>query len=109
AGARGAAVPGGTPRHDGVRLGPARDHVGAPAGVRGRQGTQARHPPRRDATFVPGAPDRADAGRDRAGVPAREIMIFVDSNVPMYVVGSDEALKAAAVAAIEAAITADER
>ena len=36
-------------------------------------------------------------------------MIFVDSNVPMYVVGSDEALKAAAVAALEAAITADER
>ena len=36
-------------------------------------------------------------------------MIFVDSNVPMYVVGSNEALKAAAVAAIEAAITADER
>ena len=36
-------------------------------------------------------------------------MIFVDSNIPMYVVGSNEALKAAAVAALEAAITADER
>jgi predicted nucleic acid-binding protein len=36
-------------------------------------------------------------------------MIFVDSNIPMYVIGSDEALKAAAVAALAAAITADER
>jgi uncharacterized protein len=36
-------------------------------------------------------------------------MIFVGSNVPMYVIGGDEALKAAALAALEAAITADER
>ena len=36
-------------------------------------------------------------------------MIFIESNVPMYVVGSDETLKAAAVAGLEAAITAVER
>ena len=85
---------------------------GAAAGARPDTATQARCDPRSLPTcvFGAGAGDRPDARRDRARVPSRwaGLVILVDSNIPMYLVGGPHPNKEAARRALEEAVAAGE-
>src|SRR5439155_1734473 len=85
----------------------------APRGAGGRRGgghgPEAGGDPAGRGLLIPDWRHRQDALGDRAGLPRhRRGMIFVDSNVPMYLVGADHPHKAAARRLLERAIVDDE-
>ena len=72
------------------------------------RGHEARGHPSRGGPLVSDCGRRADAGRDRAGL-RRTLVILVDSNVPMYLVGAEHPLKFEARRLLEAAVASRER
>src|SRR5258708_22553538 len=75
-----------------------------------RRAQEAAGRSRGDGSRVPDGRRRPDAAGDRAGLFDRESpVIFVDSNVPMYLVGADHPHKVDARRLLEAAIAAGER
>src|SRR5438309_5799602 len=77
------------------------------AGYRSR--TKAASPSPRNVTLFSDCRHRGDARPDRARLRGRACVIFVDSNVPMYLVGSPHPNKIAAEQIIAALIAGREK
>src|ERR1700730_12512664 len=87
--------------------GPAR---GASPEAAGTAGAQARSDSQGICSCRSHGRHRPDAGRDRAWLPARDArVIFVDSNIPMYLIGRPHPNKEGAQRLLEEAAIAGER
>src|SRR5258708_291609 len=91
-------------------MGPSGPAQGPALGAAGRRDEEAGGRPRRGRAQLPDRRHRSDVERDRARLSQRwPAVIFVDSNIPMYMVGKDHPHKATARHLIETALGAGER